>query len=311
MTMETVTRRGFLGGAGATLGLVSAGYASVAAKPEPTRDIGLLQDEIAGLTPEEYVAYCKTGDLGVSAALARLDAAFDKVLAEVRQTVVTDLPAVWFVYNMGFVVKTRERCFSIDLRHVRAPELAPYLDFAIISHNHGDHYTEEFYRAMNGKGKTVISNFKDNYGAADWRKGGSDWAKDGGYCRPSKSFRIGDVEIKTALTDHNGYLVDYTTASEITIGGRFRIFHTGDCSNVEKLNPAPNPDMWILHPACGLKVEDGVRKFRPALTVIAHLNELSHGVASRWTWSKGNGEAAKAEKAGSRAIVPLWGDRIL
>lgn len=307
-----MTRRGFLGGAGATAALASAGCASFsAAKPEPTCDIDLLQDEIAKLPPAEYVKYCKCGDTAGFAALERLDSAFDKVLREVKATVVVDSPAVWFVYNMGFVVKTKECCFSIDLRHVRAPELAPLLDFAIISHNHDDHYTEEFYQAMNRAGKTVINNFIDNYGAADWRKGGPDWAKDGGYCRPAKAFRIRDVEIKTALTDHNGYLVDYTSTSEITIDGQYRIFHTGDCANVAKLNPAPNPDLWILHPACGMKVEDGVKKFAPKLTVIAHLNELAHGTASRWTWRKGLAEVEKVEKLGGKACMPLWGDRIV
>ena len=31
----------------------------------------------------------------------------------------------------------------------------------------------------------------------------------------------------------------------------------------------------------------------------------------RWSWSDGFAEAAKAEGAGSAAVVPLWGDRIL
>lgn len=305
--MNTLTRRGFLGGVTATVALGSV----AAAKPEATRDIKVLQDEIAKVEPKDYKAYCTTGDRGGFAALERLNDAFDKVLREMKETVVTDKPAVWLVYNMGVIVKTKECCFAIDLRHVRAPEMAPLLDFAIISHNHGDHYTEEFYQAMNSKGKTVISNFKDNYGAADWRKGGAHWADLGGYCRPAKAFKIKDVEIKTSLVDHNNYLVDFTTATEITIDGNFRIYHSGDCSNIDKVNPAPNPDLWILHPACGLKVEDGVKKFHPALTAIAHLNELGHANgAARWTWEKGLGEAAKAETAGSKSIVPLWGDRI-
>ena len=310
--MNEITRRSFLGGATATAAVVTSGCAAFKVAPAETKDYDLLQDEISKLEPSDYREYCATGKTSGFICLERLEAAFDKVLREVQETVVTDKPAVWLVYNMGTVVKTKECCFAIDLRHVRGQELAPYLDFALITHNHGDHWTEPFYRAMNGAGKTVISNFKDNYGAADWKKGGADWAKDGGYTRAEKIFKIKDVEIKTGLTDHNGYLVDFTSTFEITIGGKYRIYHSGDCSNVGKLNPQPNPDLWILHPACGMNVADGVKKFQPKLTVIAHLNELGHANGgSRWTWRRGLEEGAKAEAAGGKFVMPLWGERIV
>ena len=121
----------------------------------PSDRYAALQSQIDEVTPEMYFGYLKGGPTD-KAALLRLDAAFDKVLKEVRETVVTDKPAIWLVYNMGVVVKTKESCFSIDLQHRRAPEIAPLLDFALITHNHGDHFTEEFYRAMDDAGKTVI-----------------------------------------------------------------------------------------------------------------------------------------------------------
>lgn len=238
------------------------------------------------------------------AALQRLENAFDQVVREVRETTVTDKPAVWFLYNMGVVVKTPETCFAIDLMHRRGRELAPLLDFALITHNHSDHYTPEFYQAMNGAGKTVISNFLDNYGVKNWNM-------DGGYTRVPKTFKIKDVVIKTGLTDHNGYLVDFTSAYEIMSHG-FTIYHSGDCSNVGKLNPSVTPDLWFVHPYCGLKVEDGVKKFHPKQTVIAHLNELGHDVNRwRWTWKDGLKAKASVEKAGGAAVVPTWGERIV
>ena len=304
-----MTRSEFLKTAGSAAIFAAAGNlpGSETAIGEKT-DYAALQAEIDEVTPQDFKEYLG-GEwdwfgLTRKAALQRLDDAFDKVLAEVRSTVVTDKPAVWLVYNMGVIVKTKESCFSIDLKHRRAPEIAPFLDFALITHNHGDHYTEEFYRAMNSAGKTVISNFKDNYGTKNW-------SRDGGYARVPKIFRPRDVEIRTSLTDHNSYLVDFTTAFEIRVG-KYVIYHSGDCSNVAKLNPTSSPDLWILHPRCGMKVEDGVRKFRPALTVIAHLNELGHARDRwRWTWNDGLKAKAAAEAAGSAAIVPVWGERIV
>jgi len=265
-----------------------------------------VQREIDAVRAADYAAYCRACDaamLDKFPALRRLEDAFDRVKAEVRETVVTDRPAVWFLYNMGIVVKTPEACFSVDLRHRRGEELAPLLDFALITHNHGDHFTEPFYAAMNGTGKTVISNFKDNYGTKDWRK-------NGGYTRAVKTFRIRDVEIRTGLTDHNDYLADFTSTFEITSHG-FTIYHTGDCSNVAKLNPTVTPDLWFVHPRCGMKAADGVRKFHPKKTALVHLNELGHDINRwRWTWADGLKEKALIEKAGGQAIVPLWGERI-
>ena len=304
-----MTRGEFLKAAGSTAILAAAGDSfgggmAIGAKA----GYAALQAEIDEVTPQDFKAYLD-GEwdwfgLTRKAALQRLDDAFGKVLAEAKATVITDKPAVWLVYNMGVIVKTKEACFSIDLKHRRASEIAPLLDFALITHNHGDHYTEEFYRAMNSAGKTVISNFKDNYGTKNW-------SRDGGYARVPKLFRLKDIEIRTSLTDHNNYLVDFTTAFEVHIG-KYVIYHSGDCSTVEKLNPTSSPDLWILHPRCGMKVEDGVRKFHPALTAIAHLNELGHARDRwRWSWAEGFKAKAVAEAAGGAAIVPVWGERIV
>ena len=305
-----MTRGEFIRTAGAAAVMTAAGraFGGEAAIGAPV-DYAALQAEIDEVTPQMFFDYNANGQglfadwfgIGEQPALTRLDAAFDKVMAEVKSTVVTDKPAIWFVYNMGVIVKTKETCFSIDLKHRKAPEIAPLLDFALITHNHGDHFTEEFYKAMNGAGKTVISNFKDNYGTKDW-------VKNGGYTRVPKTFKLGDVEIHTSLTDHNGYLVDYTTVFEIQVG-KYVILHSGDCGNVNKLNPRRCPDLWMMHPYCCMKIEDGVKRMRPKLTAVMHLNELGHA-RWRWTWQDGLKAKEAAEKAGGEAIVPMWGDRI-
>ena len=262
-----------------------------------------LQAQIDEVTPKMYFDYQKRRQAD-KAALQRLDAAFDKVLKEVRETIVTDKPAIWLVYNMGVIVKTREACFSIDLRHRRAPEIAPLLDFALITHSHGDHFTEDFYRAMDGAGKTVISNFKENVGA---KSGNAEC----GLTKGKRIFKLKDVEIRTALVDHSKTLIDFITSFEISVG-KWRLFHAGDAADEGKLNPVQSPDLWMVHPYCNeWPITKGVKKFSPKLTAVLHLNEFSHPHGQcRWTWADGFRAKADVEKSGGAAIVPLWGDRI-
>ena len=285
----------------------------------PTGDLDLdaRQSEIDVLAPKDFMAYWTQGlqmkpeDLSACVekfpALKRLEAAFEKVFREAKDTVVTDInrPAIWYVYNMGLVVKTPKTLFSIDLHHRRAEAFAPLLDFALITHNHGDHYTERFKVAMDrGQRKPVVNNFFDNYGVRDRKFGGYTRAK-------SKTFQYGDVKIITGLCDHNSYLIDYTTPFEVQIGD-FTLYHSGDCCSHEKLHVSRQPDIWVFHPRCGMDATKGCQEaIHPKLAVIAHLQEMGHAKGRyRWTYRDGLDEKAKLETAGFAARMPLWGDRL-
>ena len=319
--MKVATRRDVIRGgvclaaAGAFAGCASASSATPAAPlvtDAESATLGLWQKETDLATAELYGKYWKDGDTRSLASLAKLDAAFEKVMREAKETVVTtDAPAVWSVYNMGYIVKTRKSMFSIDLVHRRAKEFAPLLDFALITHNHGDHWRKEFYAAMNGAGKTVVSNFLDNYGAADWRKSGSDWHAAGGYVRGVKEFKLKDVEIRTSLIDHNDYLIDFTTAFEIKIG-QFRLYHTGDSGKgtEPKLDTVwGRPDLWLFFPGCGIDVAKAVRKINPKRVVFGHLWELGHKTG-RLTAPLIKRALEAARPACSDVSFALWGDRI-
>lgn len=103
--------------------------------------------------------------------------------------------------------------FSIDLHHRRAEDFAPFLDFALITHNHGDHYTERFKEAMDRvQRKPEVNNLFSNYGVKDRSLGGYTRAK-------RKVLQYGDVKVVTGLCDHNSHLIDNTTTFEIHIGG--------------------------------------------------------------------------------------------
>ena len=285
--------------------------------PTGDLDLDVRQSEIDAIAPKDFMAYWTQGlqmkpeDLLARVekfpVLKRLEAAFEKVFREARETTVADIdhPAVWYVYNMGLVVKTPKSLFSIDLHHRRAEEFAPLLDFALITHNHNDHYTERFKVAMDrGQHKPVVNNFFDNYGVRDRKFGGYTRAK-------SKTFQYGDVKIITGLCDHNAYLIDYTTPFEVQIGD-FTLFHSGDCCRPAKLHVSRQPDIWVFHPRCGMDAAKGCQEaIHPKLAVIAHLQEMGHAKGRyRWTYRDGLDEKAKLETAGFAARMPLWGDRL-
>ncbi|MBR4652398.1 MAG: MBL fold metallo-hydrolase [Kiritimatiellae bacterium] len=314
----TMNRRDFVKGGIATASTMAVRQAW-AQKHAPTGDgdLDARQGEIDAITPEDFKEYWTPGlqiapdRLSAIVArfpvLGRLEAAFEKVFREVRDTTVTDIdrPAIWYMYNMGLVVKTPNTLFSIDLHHRRAEEFAPALDFALITHNHNDHYTERFKFAMDRvQHKPVVNNFFDNYGVKDRKLGGYTRAR-------QKTFQYGDVKIITGLCDHNSYLIDYTTPFEVQIG-RFTLFHSGDCCSHAKLHVGRSPDMWVFHPRCGMDVVKGCKEaIRPKLAVIAHLQEMGHAKGRyRWTYRDGLDEKARLEAAGFTARMPLWGERL-
>jgi len=311
-----IDRRDFMLSAAAFAAVAPGAAAAQSREPTGDAELDARQREVDAITPAEFAAYWHPGTslapeaLAAAAAaypvLGRLEAAFDKVVREVRETAVADAsrPAVWYVYNMGLVVKTPKTLFAVDLHHRRAEELAPMLDFALITHNHDDHYTERFKVAMDrGQRKSVVNNFFDNYGVAD--------RKFGGYTRENgKTFDFGDVRIVANLCDHNSYLIDYTTAFEIQVGD-YTIFHSGDCCSRAKLRPSRRPDLWVLHPKCGMDAAEACAAIMPKTAVVAHLQEMGHARGRyRWTYRDGLDVKAKIEAAGFEAVMPLWGDRI-
>ena len=303
------------------MGALAAGVANVLHAEEGAGSL-VTQQENAVLdewqrdtdlvSAELYGKYYRDGETRGFVSLDKLDAAFDKVFREARAAVVGDVPAVWSVYYMGYIVKTRESMFSIDLVHRRAVEFAPFLDFALITHNHDDHWRQEFYSAMDGAGKTVVSNFLDNYGAADWKKGGNLWYENGGYIRGVKEFKLKDVEVRTSLIDHNAYLVDFTTAFEIRVGD-FLLYHTGDSGSgtEEKLvTKWGRPDLWLFFPGCGINVAKAVRKVNAKRIVFGHLWELGHR-SGRLNATLVRRALENARPGCGDVSFALWGDRVL
>ena len=320
------TRRGFLiGGAAAVAtsaaipSVATSATAPAAAQPAsvPVRRSEERESELIAkwdkateaVESDVYKTYLLDGDTRGLKALEANALAFEKVMREVKATTVTgDVPAIWSVYNMGYIVKTRESLFSIDLNHRRGTEFAPMLDFALITHNHGDHWRKDFYDAMTGQGKIVASNFLDNPRFNEMK---GDSAKGVG------TYKIKDVEIRTSLIDHSdaAWGINFTMAFEIRIGN-WLLYHTGDSgrgTEPKLVTPWGRSDLWLFFPGCGIDTAKAVAKVNPKRIVFGHLWELGHLNKHRGRLDE---PLIRRALAAARPIVKdttlaFWGDRIV
>ncbi|MBO5642947.1 MAG: MBL fold metallo-hydrolase [Kiritimatiellae bacterium] len=263
--------------------------------------VPFLKHQSAGLSlSEEDVA--KTHAL--HPALWWYDRAFEKVLKEFQETkVTTNKPAIWYIYNMGIVVKTSTVSFSIDLSHRQGVKFAPLLDFALTTHSHGDHWSREFTNAMLKNGKHVISNFLLEPGY--YFKG------------DRKTYTFGDVKVHVSEADHNKRLLKAIMCFEVEFGGEkpFVIFHSGDTHRASCLRPInPNPDIFMGHCAIGLNFNVAYTTSMPAkLMLPLHHQELGH-LGGKYRCVGFHEEPKKYMKSlpeiGANTALPVWGDRI-
>ena len=295
--MPAIGRRQFVAGAVA-VGLT--GGASGSSSSGASDDIAVWHKETEQVSPEVYRQYMADGGTRGFASLEKLEAAFEKVMREVKDAKVDDIPAVWSVYNMGYVIKTRESLFSIDLVHRRDMEFASMLDFALVTHNHGDHYRKNLCKAIADRKRLVISNFIPVKG----------------YTRAKKTFKIKDVEIRTSLIDHNDWLIDFTTAFEIKVGN-WTLYHTGDSGRgtEPKLETVwGRPDLWLFFPGCGIDTAKAVAKVQAKRIVFGHLWELEHKQNHQGRLDEPLLRRAlvNAVKGGNRSTsLAFWGERIV
>lgn len=224
--------------------------------------------------------------------------ALEKLLQEIPATKVKNGQVVmWQLYNMGYVVKTDKQCFGIDLYHKHADKLAPMIDFMLITHNHGDHYSKALVEKLERDGKAVYSNFRDN----------------GHKVKTGDDFTVGNISIKVTTVDHNATLKSFVNTYEVNCydakGKDYVIFFTGDAHNYEQLNPTGKVNLFVPHLAVGLNMAKAVEKIAPTEVLMSHILELGHSITKwRWSYEYGIAECEKLEREG--VYLPVWGEMI-
>ncbi|MDO5308208.1 MAG: hypothetical protein Q4G03_01755 [Planctomycetia bacterium] len=230
--------------------------------------------------------------------LRYLNASFDKILEEIPKTeVAANTVVLWHVYNMGYVVKTPTQTFAVDIKHRRAKELLPYIEFLLVTHKHGDHYTDAFCQQVAAAGKPVVAPFIEN-----------EWTP----TLEGRELKFGDCTVKTTQVDHNDQLINFVTTFEINCGeasGNCVIFHVGDACRVRQLNPAQQVDVFIPHLAVGLNVPEAVNdKLHPGVTLLSHILELGH-LIDKWRWSYTYGYNICKKCNNDSVLLPVWGEK--
>ena len=224
--------------------------------------------------------------------------ALEKLLQEIPATKVKKGQVVmWQLYNMGYVVKTDKQCFGIDLYHKHAEKLAPMIDFMLITHNHGDHYSKALVEKLERDGKAVYSNFRDN----------------GHKVKTGDDFTVGNISVKVTTVDHNATLKNFVNTYEVNCydakGKDYIIFFTGDAHNYEQLNPTGKVNLFVPHLAVGLNMPKAVEKIAPTEVLMSHILELGHSITKwRWSYEYGIAECEKLERRG--VYLPVWGEMI-
>lgn len=274
--------------------------------PERLAAMDRIQVHADKFTPEEFARYLTADNAQVAAMAADdqiiyvLEAAFEKVLTEVRSVRVPEGSIrLWNVYNLGYVVKTPRHCFAIDLQHRRAEELIPYLDFALVTHNHDDHFLPQFGVAMQKANKPLYSNFYDN----------------GFRIEGVAELQWGEITIRTRRAAHNHRSEEmrrFVTVYEINCGksaGNAVIMHSGDAFDAAELGATQKIDIFIMHLRVGLDVPLAIREYvKCDYALIGHILEFTHPV-NRWRWSFRDGifEAVKCASTCKGTALPFWG----
>lgn len=260
---------------------------------------------------KEYLTSSEEEAMKMEAAMPMLyfyREAFAKVLYEVKNTKVKHGTAqVWLLYNMGFVVKTPSGCFGIDIDHRLAERFEPYLDFLLVTHKHGDHYSMELIEAMNRKGKPVLSNFYKESPAY--------------FSTSATDYKIGNFTIHTDISDHllDPKLPDFVTLFRIDCGedsGNFSLLHCGDSGfNPERFKNVEGPvGMAVIRWGAAREnniMGTGKGQITTDYAILSHLIEMRHR-----PYPHGQASITKTLEhlpnvKCKHTILPFWGEKLI
>lgn len=215
-------------------------------------------------------------------------------VAEIRSTHVKRGAVIWKLYNMGYIVKTRDACFGIDINQPGSEKLVDVLDFVIASHIHSDHNNIALLDAMVAAGKPVYSPFYSK----------------GTLISSTREFNFGEVNVRFTMNVQADVPV---IVSQIDCGKsahHYTIYHIGDSRSVPDFNPDRHVNLFILHIENAMNVFDAVACVKPDVTVYDHVMELGHSI-SQWRWSYQYTYNKIKSLPPARSYVLTWGERLM
>ncbi len=265
--------------------------------------------------PDEFILYThermtdeEIADIrGKYAILDFVEDAFDRVLTGVKNDQVPPGQVyIYYVYNLGYVIKTPTLTIGLDICHRRGEELVPYLDLAVITHNHEDHCTQHFINAVNKAKKHLICNFHS--GSAAKLPYGPGYSKE-----PYRELHMPGLTIRTYESDHLTYQwFKYNMPVEFDLKTGDKecvIFSGGDSCDTMQLKCSKAPDIYIAHPRVGGDIIHGALLLGAKCTFISHLMELQHRTYHAFNYKVGYSEQKLLLTNHLIGAVPHWGDK--
>jgi hypothetical protein len=255
--------------------------------------------ELSDKTWATYHGYWKTNP-SLAADLEKtmpilyyLNKATEQSVAEIKATKVTRGAVIWKLYNMGYVVKTRDACFALDLNQRGSEALTGVLDFAIVSHIHGDHNNTLFLDAMIAAGKKVYTPFY----------------KKGTLIDTTREFNFGGVNVRFTMNKQADVPVIVAQINCGPSANNYTIYHIGDARLLEELNPTRHVNLFILHIENAINTSQSVARVKPDITVYDHVMELGHAV-DKWRWSYQYTYNKIKNLDPAKSWILTWGERL-
>lgn len=251
---------------------------------------------------------------------------YRKTIDSIKNTPVNSGAVLWNVYNLSYIVKTKEITVAFDLTRLPsslrqepddgrydklAQEMVGLCDVLFVSHVHGDHADEFVAGEFIKQNKPVIAPatvFKKNefYGKvfhplADGAQRNFQMPKGGGEIL----LRIypGHQQVSATGTVDNHFTV-------ATLPGGITVAHSGDQSwadDFEWIDTVHHEvkidvlmvNTWTLWP------DRLIEGFRPRITLPGHINEMNHGINGRIPFWK---SYLSWETGKSEVVHLFWGE---
>lgn len=235
----------------------------------------------------------------------------DLVASEIAEPVTFGV-RIWSMYNHGFIVKTPSSVFAFDLVqgypswNYQIPDsILNQIQVLFLSHKHDDHWDRTIIKEITDLGGKVVEPMEEKIAGYDFV-----------YLSPDEETTQAGLQIKAFDGLHGGIPVRMYF---VTTPEGFTIFHTGDNQTSETLPEGLTVDILLLNawvnesgsasPVIGAR--NSIKKLNPKLTILGHIQEMSHTYDPSDPKSRLSFEAPLKVDDGSLpgvVSVQIWGE---
>jgi L-ascorbate metabolism protein UlaG (beta-lactamase superfamily) len=198
------------------------------------------------------------------------------VESEINEPVMSGV-RIWSMYNHGFIVKTPSTIFAFDLINgyrqwdYQIPDsILKQIQVLFVSHRHEDHRDLSVIAAVKGFGGQVVMPSEDsvgNFGTV--------------YLSAGDEVTVAGLQVKAYDGLHD---IIPVRIFQVTTPEGVTIMHTGDNQTSETLPNGVTVDILLLNawvnesgsasPVVGIR--NSINKLQPKLTILGHIQEMSH-----------------------------------